>query len=159
MRMSMPLPPGPIRFEPPPSSPPSPDPWEREIAFISGVAANATVAAISYGSWGAAGALDPPTYDPTVSDSFKWGDTTLSPSGAANLWPPELGAARRWRRRVRLPSRYRREQRSRPLDRALLRFHGQHTPGHHHLGRRREQHAGPLRMVGTLDHQSQSGHL
>ena len=81
MRMSMPLPPGPIRFEPPPSPPPGADPWEREIAFISGVAANATVAAISYGSWGAAGALDPPTYDPTVSDSFKWGDTTLSPSG------------------------------------------------------------------------------
>src|SRR5262245_63595997 len=97
MRMSMPLPPGPIRFEPPPSSPPSPDPWERDIAFISGVAANATVAAISYGSWGAAGALDPPTYDPTVSDSFKWGDTTLSPSGtpvarsATGSMPPRIG--------------------------------------------------------------------
>jgi serralysin len=78
----MPLAPGPIRIEPPPPlspSPPSPDPWEREITFISGVAANATVAAISYGSWSAA--TPPATYSPTLSDATKWGDTTLSPSG------------------------------------------------------------------------------
>jgi Ca2+-binding RTX toxin-like protein len=80
MRISMPLPPGPIRVELP-STPPGPDPWEQEIAFISGLTANATVAAISYGSWSAAGAADSPTYHPTLSDAIKWGDTTLSPSG------------------------------------------------------------------------------
>jgi hypothetical protein len=80
MRMSMAPAPGPIRLEPPPPPPsPGPDPWEREITFISGVAANATVAAISYGSWSAA--VPPATYSPTFSDATKWGDTTLSPSG------------------------------------------------------------------------------
>jgi serralysin len=79
MRISMPSPPGPIRIEPPPSPPLGPDPWEREITFISGVAANATVAAISYGTWSAA--IPPATYSPTLSDATKWGDTTLSPSG------------------------------------------------------------------------------
>jgi serralysin len=76
----MPLPPGPIRVEPPQTpQPPGPGPWEQEITFISGVAANATVAAISYGTWSAA--TPPAIYSPTLSDATKWGDTTLSPSG------------------------------------------------------------------------------
>jgi serralysin len=52
---------------------------EPEIAFISGVASNATVAAISFGSWSG---LTPATYDPINSFATKWGSTTLLPAGA-----------------------------------------------------------------------------
>src|SRR5262245_21085448 len=55
---------------------------EPEIAFISGVSSNATVAPISFGSWVAAGALNPATYDPINSVTTKWGSTTLLPAGA-----------------------------------------------------------------------------
>src|SRR5262245_40592734 len=55
---------------------------EETVAFISRVAANATVAAISYGSWGAGGSQsDPPSYHPKLSYATKWGDTTLSVFG------------------------------------------------------------------------------
>jgi hypothetical protein len=42
---------------------------EPEITFVSGVA-NATVAPISFGSWVTADALNPATYNPTVSSAF-----------------------------------------------------------------------------------------
>jgi serralysin len=58
-----------------------PPTMEDTIAFISGVTSSATVAATSYGSWFAAGAANPATYDPTKSYATKWGDLTLSPSG------------------------------------------------------------------------------
>ena len=74
----MSLAPGPLRFELPVEPR---DFWQEEIAFISGVTSNATVAANSYGAWSAAGAAFPVTYNPTLSDANKWGDTTLSPSG------------------------------------------------------------------------------
>jgi serralysin len=81
----MPLAPGPLRIGAPVelSPPPTRDFWEEQIAFLSGVAANATVAPISYGSWSAAGAVNafPATYDPTFSHTTKWGDTTLLPFG------------------------------------------------------------------------------
>jgi Ca2+-binding RTX toxin-like protein len=80
------LAPGPLRFELPVEPR---DFWQEEIAFISGVTSNATVAANSYGAWSAAGAAFPVTYDPTLSDANKWGDTTLSRSGTpgeASYW-------------------------------------------------------------------------
>ena len=55
---------------------------EPDITFISGVTFDATVAPISYGSWTAAESLNPATYDPILSSfTFKWGSTTLLPSG------------------------------------------------------------------------------
>ena len=78
----MPLAPGPLRVEFPVELL-TRDFWEEQIAFLSGVAANATVAPDSYGAWASAGAVNafPADYDPTFSFTTKWGDTTLLPFG------------------------------------------------------------------------------
>jgi len=44
---------------------PFPDAWDPTVAFLSGVTADATIAAISYSSWENAGNTDPPTYSAT----------------------------------------------------------------------------------------------
>ena len=46
-------------------TPPFPEAWDSTITFLSGVAADATVAATSYSSWENAGNTDPPTYSAT----------------------------------------------------------------------------------------------
>jgi serralysin len=63
----------------PPS--PFPDAWDPTVAFLSGVTADATIAAISYSSWENAGNTDPPTYSDDLSDVIKFGGLALSPSG------------------------------------------------------------------------------
>src|SRR5262245_26652835 len=54
---------------------------DAEVTFISGATASATVAAISFGSWAAAGGPSTPGYSSTSSWTTKWGSTTLSTSG------------------------------------------------------------------------------
>jgi serralysin len=81
----MPLAPGPlgIGFPVELSPPPTRDYWEEQIAFLSRVAANATVAPDSFGAWASAGAVNafPANYDPTFSFTTKWGSTILLPFG------------------------------------------------------------------------------
>jgi len=60
---------------------PFPDAWDPTVAFLSGVTADATIAAISYSSWENAGNTDPPTYSDDLSDVIKFGGLALSPSG------------------------------------------------------------------------------
>jgi serralysin len=60
---------------------PFPDAWDSTVAFLSGVTADATIAATSYSSWENAGNTDPPTYSDNLSDVTKWGGLALSPSG------------------------------------------------------------------------------
>ena len=67
------------------SLPPGSDP---EITFISGITADAKVAATSFDTWDGAklphpNDNKPATYDPTQSFATKWGTTTLSASGTA----------------------------------------------------------------------------
>jgi hypothetical protein len=68
------------RSMPMPTSP-FPDAWDPTVAFLSGVTADATIAAISYSSWENAGNTDPPTYSDDLSDVIKFGGLALSPSG------------------------------------------------------------------------------
>jgi len=60
---------------------PFPDAWDPTVAFLSGVTADATIAAMSYSSWENAGNTDPPTYSDNLSDVIKFGGLALSPSG------------------------------------------------------------------------------
>src|SRR6478735_4464974 len=60
---------------------PFPDAWDPTVAFLSGVTADAKIAAISYSSWENAGNTDPPTYSDDLSDVIKFGGLALSPSG------------------------------------------------------------------------------
>jgi len=75
-----PLAAGEKRGMPLPTSP-FPDAWDPTVAFLSGVTADATIAAISYSSWESAGNTDPPTYSDNLSDVIKFGGLALSPSG------------------------------------------------------------------------------
>ena len=60
---------------------PAPLGSDPDITFLSGVTSDATVAPISYGTWAKLN-QNPPTYDPVLSSfTFKWGSTTLLPSG------------------------------------------------------------------------------
>src|SRR5262245_61191644 len=96
----MPLAPGPLRIEFPVELP-TRDFWEEQIAFLSGVASNATVAPDSFGAWSFAGGVNqfPANYDPTHSYATKWGDTNLlpegTPGGKVSYWfdtvPPAAG--------------------------------------------------------------------
>ena len=56
---------------------------EAEVAFISGVASDATVAATSFGSWTAFEPYPsiPAQYNPYYSNATKWGDPTLQLAG------------------------------------------------------------------------------
>ena len=59
---------------------PAPLGSDPDITFLSGVTSDATVAPISYGTW--TKLIESPTYDPVLSSfTFKWGSTTLLPSG------------------------------------------------------------------------------
>ena len=63
----------------PPSAPPG---RESEVTFISGVTADATVAATSFGAWGLSGPPSiPAQYNPYYSNTTKWGDPTLQLAG------------------------------------------------------------------------------
>src|SRR6478735_7764707 len=79
---------------------PFPDAWDPTVAFLSGVTADATIAAISYSSWENAGNTDPPTYSGDLSDVIKFGGLALSPSGTPGgdvaYWfdPASTGAPR-----------------------------------------------------------------
>ena len=66
-----------------PNDLPIPSAWDPEIAFISNVASNATVAAISYGAWSAFSTPPPilAQYNATNAFATKWGSTILSTSG------------------------------------------------------------------------------
>ena len=66
-----------------PNDLPIPSAWDPEIAFISRVASNATVAAISYGSWSAFSTPPPilAQYNSSYAFATKWGSTVLSTSG------------------------------------------------------------------------------
>jgi hypothetical protein len=70
---------------------------DAEVTFISGVTANAQVAAISFGSWAAAGAPATPSYSASWSWTTKWGSTSLStagtPGGNVTYW---FDAASSW---------------------------------------------------------------
>src|SRR6188472_3566418 len=52
---------------------------ESEVTFISGVTSDATVAATSFGAWGAFEPYPsiPAQYNPYYSNATKWGDPTL----------------------------------------------------------------------------------
>jgi hypothetical protein len=56
---------------------------QSEVTFISGVAADATVAATSFGAWGAFEPYPsiPAQYNPYYSNATKWGDPTLQLAG------------------------------------------------------------------------------
>src|SRR5512139_3256135 len=66
-----------------PNDLPIPSAWDPEIAFISRVASNATVAAISYCSWSAFSSPPPilAQYNSSYALATKWGSTILSTSG------------------------------------------------------------------------------
>ena len=85
---------------------------EAEVAFISGVASDATVAATSFGSWTAFEPYPsiPAQYNPYYSNATKWGDPTLQLAGTPAVvtyqFDSEFGlvwarsktpGARRWR--------------------------------------------------------------
>ena len=86
-------------------APVTPPGREAEVTFISGVTADATVAATSFGAWTRPSI--PPQYNPYYSYTTKWGDPTLQLGGtpavvtyqfatyeseAANWSPAEKGA-------------------------------------------------------------------
>ena len=65
------------------AAPVTPPGLESEVTFISGVTSDATVAATSFGAWTAFEPRPsiPAQYDPYNSNTTKWGDPTLLPSG------------------------------------------------------------------------------
>ena len=56
---------------------------QSEVTFISGVTSDATVAATSFGAWGAFEPYPsiPAQYNPNYSNATKWGDPTLQLAG------------------------------------------------------------------------------
>ena len=65
------------------AAPVTPPGLESEVTFISGVTSDATVAATSFGAWTAFEPRPsiPAQYNPYYSNTTKWGDPTLLPSG------------------------------------------------------------------------------
>jgi serralysin len=78
-----------------PVTPPGP---EAGVTFISGVAADATVAATSFGAWTAFEPYpsDPAQYNPYYSYTTKWGDPTLQLGGTPAVVTYQFDTASDW---------------------------------------------------------------
>jgi hypothetical protein len=68
---------------------------ESEVTFISGVTSDATVAATSFGAWGAFEPYPsiPAQYNPNYSNATKWGDPTLQLAGTPAVVTYQFDAA------------------------------------------------------------------
>jgi serralysin len=71
---------------------------EAEVAFISGVASDATVAATSFGSWTAFEPYPsiPAQYNPYYSNATKWGDPTLQLAGTPAVVTYQFDSESAW---------------------------------------------------------------
>jgi len=71
---------------------------QSEVTFISGVAADATVAATSFGAWGAFEPYPsiPAQYNPYYSNATKWGDPTLQLGGTPAVVTYQFGTDPNW---------------------------------------------------------------
>jgi hypothetical protein len=71
---------------------------EAEVAFISGVASDATVAATSFGSWAAFEPYPsiPAQYNPYSSNVTKWGDPTLQLAGTSAVVTYQFDSESSW---------------------------------------------------------------
>ena len=71
---------------------------ESEVTFISGVTSDATVAATSFGAWGAFEPYPsiPAQYNPNYSNATKWGDPTLQLAGTPAVVTYQFDAASNW---------------------------------------------------------------
>ena len=76
------------------------NPYDSEVAFISGVGAEDRVVPVSFGTWEAAGMPVPPGYSTPVANVFKWGSATPGTTAAityafdsASGWTPGEQAA------------------------------------------------------------------
>ena len=76
----------------------TPPDLQSEVTFISGVAADATVAATSFGAWGAFEPYPsiPAQYNPYYSNATKWGDPTLQLGGTPAVVTFQFDAESDW---------------------------------------------------------------
>ena len=79
-------------------APVTPPGREAEVTFISGVTADATVAATSFGAWVAFEPYpsNPAQYNPYYSKATKWGDPTLQLAGTPAVVTYQFDTASNW---------------------------------------------------------------
>ena len=79
-------------------APVTPPGREAEVTFISGVTADATVAATSFGAWFAFEPYpsNPAQYNPYYSNTTKWGDPTLQLAGTPAVVTYQFDTDSKW---------------------------------------------------------------